>query len=166
MVRAHWASDSANRGHLTPHARPGPVCPALLAPVDLRLGDAPAQVTERTWIEPSGPPSTTAGSPRRAVSDLADVGLSPREVQVLAVLAEGRTNRQIAEELFIPRRPPRFTSRGYSTSSASPTAWMLPPWHIGRVWALIWAVNPPTDPTAAKQPILPSTPRPPRANPD
>jgi DNA-binding NarL/FixJ family response regulator len=30
-----------------------------------------------------------------------ELGLTPREREVLALLADGRTNRQIAEELFI-----------------------------------------------------------------
>src|SRR6185437_9917844 len=33
-----------------------------------------------------------------------DLGLTPREVEVLAQLAKGRTDRQIAEELFISKK--------------------------------------------------------------
>ena len=33
-----------------------------------------------------------------------DLGLTPREVEVLAQLARGRTDRQIAEELFISKK--------------------------------------------------------------
>jgi len=33
-----------------------------------------------------------------------DLGLTPREVEVLAQLAQGRTDRQIAEELFISKK--------------------------------------------------------------
>jgi DNA-binding NarL/FixJ family response regulator len=37
-------------------------------------------------------------------SEEAPFGLSPRELEVLDVLAEGRTNREIAERLFISER--------------------------------------------------------------
>jgi DNA-binding CsgD family transcriptional regulator len=43
------------------------------------------------------PPSTT-----RSVAE--DLGLTPREVEVLGQLAKGRTDRQIAEELFISKK--------------------------------------------------------------
>jgi DNA-binding CsgD family transcriptional regulator len=45
-------------------------------------------------------PATT--SMTRSVAD--DLGLTPREVEVLAQLAKGRTDRQIAEELFISKK--------------------------------------------------------------
>ena len=38
----------------------------------------------------------------RSVAD--DLGLTPREVEVLGQLARGRTDRQIAEELFISKK--------------------------------------------------------------
>jgi DNA-binding CsgD family transcriptional regulator len=41
------------------------------------------------------------GSERSAGSGLSDTALTRREVEVLALLAEGRTNRQIADTLFI-----------------------------------------------------------------
>jgi DNA-binding CsgD family transcriptional regulator len=45
-----------------------------------------------------GPPATTAaGAPTPA----AQLGLTPREVEVLAMVAAGRSNRQIAQALFI-----------------------------------------------------------------
>lgn len=65
---------------------------------------ARARIPLQDPVEPRGTPSTTAGAPRTAESELADVGLSPREIEVLAVLAEGRTNRQIAERLFITEK--------------------------------------------------------------
>jgi hypothetical protein len=54
----------------------------------------------------------------------------------------------------------RTSPRTGSTPRSSPLARRLPRQPIGLVWALIWAVNPPTDPTGAKQSTLPSTPRP------
>jgi len=41
-------------------------------------------------------------SPTHSVAE--DLGLTPREVEVLAQLAKGRTDRQIAEELFISKK--------------------------------------------------------------
>ncbi len=43
-----------------------------------------------------------AAATTRSVAD--DLGLTPREVEVLAQLAKGRTDRQIAEELFISKK--------------------------------------------------------------
>ena len=65
---------------------------------------ARARIPLQDPVEPRGTPSTTTGAPRTAESELADVGLSPREIEVLAVLAAGRTNRQIAEQLFITEK--------------------------------------------------------------
>ena len=47
-----------------------------------------------------------AGTPN-AGRGLDDLGLSPRELEVLRLLAAGRTNQGIAEELFISRRTAR-----------------------------------------------------------
>jgi DNA-binding CsgD family transcriptional regulator/tetratricopeptide (TPR) repeat protein len=47
-------------------------------------------------------PEAVATHPRHAVAE--DLGLTPREVEVLAQLAKGRTDRQIAEELFISKK--------------------------------------------------------------
>jgi DNA-binding NarL/FixJ family response regulator len=42
--------------------------------------------------------------PPRRCDPLAELGISPREVEVLALLGLGRTNRQIAGELYISEK--------------------------------------------------------------
>ncbi len=86
-----------------------------------RATDA-AQTAWRTSVEIGAPPirerverlaqraritlvfagDTSADSPRQTVAD--DLGLTAREVEVLAQLALGRTDRQIADELFISKK--------------------------------------------------------------
>jgi hypothetical protein len=56
----------------------------------------------------------------KADSPAASLGLTQREAEVLALVAEGRTNRQIGQALFIPRRRPA------STSPASWPSWGWP----------------------------------------
>jgi len=46
--------------------------------------------------------TATAPSPRQLIGE--DLGLTPREIEVLAQLALGRTDRQIAEELYISKK--------------------------------------------------------------
>ena len=55
----------------------------------------------------------------QTTSETRDNPLSPREVEVLQLLVEGRTDREIAESLFISPRRLRATSRTSSTSSES-----------------------------------------------
>jgi DNA-binding CsgD family transcriptional regulator len=50
--------------------------------------------------DPAGEPDTTR-PPEPAAPAGADLGLTPRELEVLALVAEGRSNRQVAEALFI-----------------------------------------------------------------
>jgi DNA-binding CsgD family transcriptional regulator len=45
--------------------------------------------------------TTGAGAPSLAPAPGAELGLTPRELEVLALVAAGRSNRQIAEALFI-----------------------------------------------------------------
>jgi DNA-binding CsgD family transcriptional regulator len=48
------------------------------------------------------PPANLIGSSRAGATSLAaSLGLTPREAEVLVLVAAGRTNRQIGQELFI-----------------------------------------------------------------
>jgi DNA-binding NarL/FixJ family response regulator len=53
-------------------------------------------------------------------------GLTAREREVLVLLAEGQTNRRIADTLFISESTAASTSRTSSASSALPIAWRRP----------------------------------------
>jgi DNA-binding CsgD family transcriptional regulator len=63
-----------------------------LGAVPLREAAAQAASRARLSIEPEEP---------QAVPDTSGHGLTPRELEVLGLLCQGRTNRQIGEELFI-----------------------------------------------------------------
>ena len=58
------------------------------------------QLVQRGRLDP-GQPAETAPP---AADPLRDLGISPREGEVLALLAQGRTNRQIAQELYISEK--------------------------------------------------------------
>jgi DNA-binding NarL/FixJ family response regulator len=47
------------------------------------------------------PPASGAAPAARAPTPAEQLGLTPREAEVLALVAAGHTNRQIAQELFI-----------------------------------------------------------------
>jgi DNA-binding CsgD family transcriptional regulator len=57
-------------------------------------------LAQRGRLHLEGPVDMTA-SPEVPPSPAASLGLTPREVEVLALIAEGRTNRQIGQVLFI-----------------------------------------------------------------
>jgi DNA-binding CsgD family transcriptional regulator/tetratricopeptide (TPR) repeat protein len=57
-------------------------------------------LAQRSRLRLEEPVDTTA-SPEAPPSPAASLGLTRREVEVLALVAEGRTNRQIGQELFI-----------------------------------------------------------------
>jgi len=64
----------------------------------------------------------TMAAPEVPSSPAASLGLTRREVEVLALVAEGRTNRQIGQALFITPRPPASTSQEFWPSWGSPVA--------------------------------------------
>jgi pentatricopeptide repeat protein len=73
----------------------------------LEIGAPPLQarierLAQRARITLVTTDNTATDPPHRSVAD--DLGLTPREVEVLAELALGRTDRQIADELFISKK--------------------------------------------------------------
>ena len=72
-------------------------------------------------------------SPKARVA--ADLGLTSREVEVLELLAENRTDGEIADELSSRRRPPAFTCRTSCASSTCPTAAAPAGWAATPGWA-------------------------------
>jgi Bacterial regulatory proteins, luxR family len=67
-------------------------------------------------------------------SPMASLGLTRREAEVLALLAEGRTDRQIGQTLFITEKTAASTSPTSSPSSAWPAAGRRPRWPTGSAW--------------------------------
>ncbi len=86
-------------------ARLAAVLRAVGRPEDARAVSDPARETARrlgatpllTELRTLGP----ARSGRRAVATEREEGLTPREQEILALVAQGRTNREIASQLFI-----------------------------------------------------------------
>ena len=69
---------------------------------------APAPATMRAQVEP-GPVSEVApvpdpGLPPRSVAGADTFGLSKRELEVLGLIAQGKTNREIGDRLFISQK--------------------------------------------------------------
>lgn len=78
----------------------------LAADVATRLGAAPLlqgleDLRRRARLVAPIADSDSAGGDASAVTALPDRGLTPRELEVLRLVAEGRTNRQIGAALFI-----------------------------------------------------------------
>ena len=73
-----------------------------------------------------GGPEDPDGQPRLG----ADVGLTPREVEVLTLIAQGRTNRDIAAELYLsPNSIKTYVRTAYrkigATSRSQAVAWAI-----------------------------------------
>ena len=73
----------------------------------VEIGAPPMQarverLAQRARITLCAPTSAPTGSPRETVAE--DLGLTARETEVLAQLALGRTDRQIADELYISKK--------------------------------------------------------------
>jgi DNA-binding CsgD family transcriptional regulator len=66
------------------------------------LTDDIEELARRARLDLTGEPAAArAVAPTAAPTPAEEAGLTARETEVLALVAEGRTNRQIAEELFI-----------------------------------------------------------------
>jgi DNA-binding CsgD family transcriptional regulator/tetratricopeptide (TPR) repeat protein len=88
-----------------PRARIEPVIRAAHR-TTVRLGARPLQreielLAKRGRLRLGEPTEAASGAEPEAPSPAASLGLTRREVEVLALLADGRTNRQIGQELFI-----------------------------------------------------------------
>ena len=139
---AHWRQAEALLGG----ARRGPTPERPGPGLDAGGASAPAagreinSLARRSRID-LGPRRGTGGPPPAPETVPAELGLTPREREVLALVADGRTNRQIAQTLFI------------SAKTASV--------HVSRILAKLGVANrarPPPSPTASTSPAQ----RPPR----
>jgi DNA-binding CsgD family transcriptional regulator/tetratricopeptide (TPR) repeat protein len=101
---AHWRQAEALLASRAPEAQAAEPLRAAHA-VAVRLGAAPLRrelelLAQRARIQLE-PPANLAVSEPGPPSVAASLGLTPREAEVLALVAAGRTNRQIGRELFI-----------------------------------------------------------------
>jgi Bacterial regulatory proteins, luxR family len=96
-------------------------------PLDAEV-KAPAQ-RARLRLDPDvTPPATAAPTPTE------QLGLTPREAEVLALVAAGRSNRQIAQRCSSAPRRPASTSPTSWPSSASPPGSRPPPSPTASAW--------------------------------
>ncbi len=96
-------------GVLPEDLAPAPSVPVLPARPPSGAAPAPAGTAAPVGrrlvaVGPGRPGEATEEVTVPAPADDAPFGLSPREMEVLAILTEGRTNREIAERLFISER--------------------------------------------------------------
>ncbi|QES47286.1 LuxR family transcriptional regulator [Streptomyces venezuelae] len=106
---------------------------ALAAVVDPRAGRAPGEAAAPE--HPAAPASSAARHP----DAWRPGGLSPRELQVLAELTAGRTNREIAERLYV-------TPRTVGTHIEHILAKLdLPNRSAAAARAVTWGITPPRD---------------------
>ena len=119
----------ADRAARAPHARIEPIIRAAhQTAVTLSAGPLRREIellAQRGRLRLEEPVDATAAS-AAPPSPAASLGLTRREVEVLALVAEGRTNRQIGQALFITPRRPASTSHGSWPSSGSPVAGRQP----------------------------------------
>jgi DNA-binding CsgD family transcriptional regulator/tetratricopeptide (TPR) repeat protein len=89
LVRAAEVAAGERNAVAEPHLRGAAAAAAPLAAAPLLAEIDRVAKLARIDLGPAVPPTTTSH------------GLTPRELEVLALVADGRSNRQIAEELFI-----------------------------------------------------------------
>lgn len=99
LLRGAWSDGAGWAGVITPisHTTQSPVTSAT-ATTDIA---GTLSELQRVIDTLAGELRTSANPPHQQVESPASTGLSPREVEVLRLVASGLTNAQIASELFI-----------------------------------------------------------------